>query len=337
MNSQPKSRTTVVVLNWNSHEMTAECIRSLLAMDGAERKILVVDNGSTDGSVELLPQEFPQITVLPQGRNLGFAAGCNVGMRHALAAGAVYVLLVNNDTIVDRCLLQALLDEAERHPEAAMISPKIYYYDSPDRLWWVGGTFSHRTGIPKHLDLRKRDIGQHNVARNIDWATGCVLLIRVRALHDAGLFDEQFFGHVEDVDLSLRVRAAGYSIRYAPLAKVWHKEGVDYRKNAGEHARVFTGSRNLLWLMHKHATRYQWLTFLPNFVVRHVLALVLYSVRRGDFRSAWAVFQGIAAFLRMRANADTSTLPPELMARPKDAKLAGSLGTEKELTDASRD
>jgi len=336
MNSKSTTKITVVVLNWNSHDMTAECIRSLLAMEAGDFEILVVDNGSSDGSVGILRQKFPQITMLPQDRNLGFAAGCNVGMRYALSAGAEYMLLVNNDAIVDRCLLRALLEEAERHPEAAMVSPKIYYHDLPNRLWWVGGTFDHRTGIPKHLGLRKRDTGKYNVARNIDWATGCVLLIRARALHDTGLFDEQFFGHVEDVDLSLRVRAAGYSIRYSPLAMVWHREGVDYRKNAGEHARIFTGSRNLLWLMHKHATRYQWLTFLPNFLVRHVLALVLQSVRHGDLRSAWAVFQGIAAYLRMRAHPESSPLPPELTARPKKTRLPEGLVEEKELADANR-
>lgn len=340
MNSRRTPKTTVVVLNWNSHDMTADCIRSLLAMDATDFEILVVDNGSRDGSVEILPREFPQVTVLPQGSNLGFAAGCNVGMRHALANGAEYVLLVNNDTIVHAHLLRELLDEAERHLGAGMVSPKIYYHDLPDCLWWVGGTLSHWTGIPKHTDLKKKDTGKHDVARNIDWATGCVLLIRARVLREVGLFDERFFGHVEDVDLSLRVRAAGYFIRYAPLARVWHKEGVDYKKNAGEHARIFTGSRNLLWLMHKHATPVQWLTFLPNFLVRHVLALEIYSVCRGDLRSARAVFQGIVAFLRMRSDPACSPLPPELVRTTKEGIPARNLLLENEgkgFSDASRD
>jgi GT2 family glycosyltransferase len=130
MNSKPTSKRAVVVLNWNSHEMTAECIRSLLARDGADCEILVVDKSSTEGSVELQPKEFPQITVFPQDRNLGFAAGCNVGMRYALAAGAEYVLLVNNDTIVDRRLLQALLDEAEPHRQSEVIGERCG--SSPD-------------------------------------------------------------------------------------------------------------------------------------------------------------------------------------------------------------
>lgn len=301
--------TAIIVLNWNSCEMTAECTRSLLAMDAKDFEIVVVDNGSLDGSVEYLSSLFPDVTVIANERNLGFAAGCNIGLRTALSRDVEYALLVNNDTVVDSRLLENLLDEAERHPEAGMVSPKIFYYDYPDRLWWGGGTYTCSTGIPTHVGLKRKDSGMHDAARDIDWGTGCVLLIRAKVLHKVGFFDEQLFGNGEDVDLSLRMRSAGYSIRYTPLAKVWHKEGVDYKKNAGEYVRKFTASRNLLWLVHKHGRASHWVTFVPNFCLRFVLPTVIGSVIRGDLRSAWAVFQGIAAFFRMRANPGSSPLP----------------------------
>jgi GT2 family glycosyltransferase len=327
MNSKPTSKTIVVVLNWNSHEMTADCIRSLLAMDAAEFEVLVVDNGSSDGSAEILSREFPQIAVLPQGRNLGFAAGCNVGMQRALAVGAEHVLLLNNDTIVDTHLLRALLDKAEDHQNAAMVSPKIYYHALPDCLWWVGGTFNLWTGIPKHVDLRKKDNGKHDIARKIDWATGCAMLVRASALRKVGLFDEHFFLNAEDLDLSIRMRRAGYEIWYAPKARLWHKEGVDRRKNGVDHVNAFSGARNLLWIMHKHANIWQLATFWPNFLLRYAGLHVALNIFRGDFRSGWAILRGIAAFFRMRANPESSPFPAAVTAST-ERKLAGSSGED---------
>lgn len=316
-------KVKVVLLNWNSGEMTAECIRSLLAMDAGNFDILVVDNGSKDGSPEFLRKTFPQITVVENGRNLGFAAGCNVGMKLALAEGAEYVLLVNNDTIVDRSMLRELVAEAEQSPRAAIVSPRIYYFDFPDRIWWVGGVYNKWVGIPKHIDLRKKFSPKHENACDTDWATGCVMLIRCDALREAGLFDEVFFAYSEDADLSLRMREAGYKIRYAPRAKLWHKEGVTSRKNTGEHTRLFMGARNILWLMHKHAKPLQWVTFWPCFMVRYVGILGFRSIKAGDFRSAWALFRGILAFWQMRRDSSAAVPVDVALGRQRRPGTAG--------------
>lgn len=294
--------------------MTAECIRSLFAMKADDYQILVVDNGSRDGSVDYLRNEFPQITVFPQERNLGFAAGCNVGMRHALEEGFEYVLLINNDTVVDPAFLSALVDEAQRTPDAAILSPKIYFFDAPDRFWWAGGAFSLWVGIARHVGRKQVDAGQFDLPGPIDWATGCALLVKCEALRQVGLFDERLFGNGEDLDISLRMRRVGYRIWFVPQAKIWHKEGVDYRKNAGEHVRKFTGTRNLLWVMHEHAGTLQWISFLPNFVLRHALFYILLGIWQRDYRSAKAVFGGILAFFRMCSHPELSHLPVELTA-----------------------
>jgi hypothetical protein len=276
--------------------MTAQCIRSLLKMTAEDYEIIVVDNGSKDGSVEYLQGRFPRITVLSQDHNLGFAAGCNVGLKLALERGAKYVLPLNNDTIVDVDLLSELERVAEEHGQAAMISPKIYFWDLPDRLWWAGGEFSLWTGLAKHVGRKEVDKGQFDGNREMDWATGCAVLMRCDVLREVGLFDENFFGNGEDLDLSLRLRKAGYKICYAPRAKLWHKEGVDYQKNVGEQMRKFTVTRNSLYIMYKHARFWQWITFIPNFLVRHMGFYIALSLVRADFRSAWAVIRGVGAF-----------------------------------------
>jgi GT2 family glycosyltransferase len=305
-------KTLITVLNWKTHEMTEECIHSLLKMDGDSFEILIIDNGSQDGSAEYLRQAFPKISLIENASNLGFAAGSNIGMKLALEQGADFVLLVNNDTVVKPNLLAELLAESERHPDAGMVSPKIYYADHPDRIWWAGGTFSLWQGVPRHLGWKEKERGQYETARVIDWATGCVVLLRCDALRQSGLFDDKMFAYAEDLDLSLRMRSLGWQVRYAPAAKLWHKEGFATRRNVGEHVRHFISVRNLLWVMHKHARGLQWLTFCPYFLVRYILLLIFKSLCRGDLKSARAVLEGVAAFWRMRRGSDSTFLPEEL-------------------------
>jgi len=326
-------KTVVVVLNWNSSEMTKQCIQSLLAMEDGSFEILIVDNGSRDGSPDHLRAAFPHVELIASSRNLGFTGGCNLGMKRALRQGADYVLLVNNDTVVKPNFLAELLAESERHPKAGMISPKIYYYDDPDRIWWAGGTFSLWQGVPRHLGWKEMERGRYENTRAIDWATGCGVLLKCAALKDAGLFDEKIFANGEDLDLSLRMRRLGWQIRYTPAAKLWHKEGFATRRNVGEHVRKFTATRNILWVMHKHARPMQWLTFWPYFLTRYVFVVVLKSLYRGDVKSAQSTLAGMVAFWRMRRHPDSQVLPEELMQStrpPTEGAAIGRLGVDAE-------
>jgi len=290
------ARTAIIILNWNSGEMTAECIRSLLSMTASDYEIIVVDNGSKDGSADYLQEQFPSITILRQDHNLGFAGGCNAGIKFALERGMKYLLPLNNDTVVNPDFLSELERVAEEHTRAAMISPKIYFWDPPEQLWWAGGDFSLWTGIPKSIGRRALDLGQFDVGRQLAWATGCAVLIRCDVLREVGVFDERFSSYAEDLDLSLRVRKAGYEIWYGPTAKLWHMEGAATRKNVGEQMRKFSATRNSLYVMYKHANLMQWITFIPNFIVRHMAFYIALSLVRADFRSAWAVIRGVVAF-----------------------------------------
>jgi GT2 family glycosyltransferase len=308
----PKLRVRIVVLNWNGRDMTANCLRSLLAMQDVNFRILLIDNGSSDGSERFLRESFSSVDVIANEHNVGFAAGCNIGMQRALEENAEYVLLVNNDTLLAPNLLRELVKEADANPQAAILSPKIYYFTRPDAIWWVGGTYTCWTGIAKHVDLRKKDTGKHNQMRNLDWATGCVMLLRSEALRRVGLFDERIFGNGEDLDLSLRMRKAGYTVRYVPTARLRHLEGIDYRRNVGEHVRSFTLIRNLLWVMHKHARFYHWLTFWPVFLCYYLPKMLLLQASRGDFRSCFSMLHGVVAFWQMLFRPGFSVLPAAL-------------------------
>jgi hypothetical protein len=279
-------------------------------MSAVKYSITVVDNGSSDNSAEAIRQAFPDVQMIANKQNLGFAAGCNVGMEQALKEpGRDYILLVNNDTVVDTSLLAELVQEADRSPKVAICSPKIYYHDPSDLLWWAGGSYSLWTGMAVHTGRQREDKGQYDNARDLDWATGCVMLLSIKALREVGLFDAKIFANSEDVDLSLRVREAGYLIRYVPTARVWHREGVDLRKNVGEQLRFFMFMRNMLWVLHKHARFYHWLTCWPALLGYYIPRTMIARMRRRDFSSCWGMLCGLVAFWRMLLRPNVSTLP----------------------------
>jgi len=303
-------RVRIVVLNWNGRDMTMDCLHSLLAMSGANYSITVIDNGSSDNSIEAIRQKFPNVQIIANKHNLGFAVGCNIGMEQALKEEeGDYILLVNNDTIVDTGLLAELVQEADRNPQIAICSPKIYYYAPSNLLWWAGGSYSLWTGMAVHTGRRQEDKGQYGCVCDLDWATGCVMLVRIEALREVGLFDAKFFANSEDVDLSLRVREAGYAIRYVPTARVWHREGVSFRENVGEPFRCFMFIRNTLWVLHKHARFYHWFTCWPALLGYYMPRMLIARIVRQDFASCWGLLSGLIAFWQMILRPQVSTLP----------------------------
>ena len=276
--------------------MTAECIRSVLAMDMQDYQIIVVDNGSTDGSAEMLPQEFPQITVLRQEMNLGFAAGCNVGMRYALANGSEYILLLNNDTLVAPDFLREMLSAVKDDPRIGAVCPKIYFADQPELLWYAGADFSLWTGRFKVRGWRELDRGQFGQIREITQATGCAVLTRRRALCDVELFDEQFWAYVEDLDWSIRFLQSGYRLVYIPKARIWHCDGATAVKSLGSGSqaiRQFLSTRNMVLLARKHVRWWQLPTYLIGFFVTHIAFYTALRLWRRDFRALIAIYRGL--------------------------------------------
>ena len=212
----------VVVLNWNRREDTIECLDSVGRMSYPHFKVLLVDNGSTDGSVEAVRAQFPGVEILASRTNLGYAAGCNLGMRYALDEGAEYVLLLNNDTVVDPSTLDTVVAVAEEVPRAGMLSPAVYQYEDPSRVWPAAGHWRRLTlsAIPFRNGGRRGSGGRPQEA---DYVLGCALLMKRRLLEDVGLFDPRFFLYYEDYDLCRRAHAEGYKLLYVPQARIAHK------------------------------------------------------------------------------------------------------------------
>lgn len=215
--------SAIVVLNWNGAEDTIACLKSLAGVLSPSCRALVVDNGSTDGSPDMIRQAFPDIELLLLPSNIGYSGGNNAGFRRVKELQAEYVVFLNNDTVVDPGFCASLLDVLQRNPSAGIAVPKIFYLDLPDTLWYAGGVVRLSTGLIRHVGLRKKDAPEFDRPGTTGYATGCCLAMRCRDFEAAGAFDERFGMYAEDVDLSLRVRSLGMSIDYVPSSRIWHK------------------------------------------------------------------------------------------------------------------
>lgn len=250
MSATPLPLVYAVTVNWNRRDDTLECLESLCALDYPDLRILAVDNASSDGSPQAIAARFPQVEQLLNPENLSFGGGFNAGIRHALAAGADYVFIINNDTTLAPGSVSALV--AQDAPGAGLLAPVIYYAHQPNILWSAGGRTSPYT-LEKNDPLQGRpDPARWPAALEQDFVTGCCMLLPRRTLERVGLFDEAFRLYYEDSDLCLRVRRAGLRILVVPEAKVWHKVASSSGGSSSPNERYWM-ARSSLRFFRKHA------------------------------------------------------------------------------------
>jgi GT2 family glycosyltransferase len=213
----------VTVLNWNGRDDTLACLDSLQDVCYPNYRVIVVDNGSSDGSVAAIHHRFPDQTVIETGENLGFAGGNNVGLRYARECGADYALLLNNDTEVTPDFLSLLVDAIDEDPSIAVVGPTICYRDPADVIWSAGGGIDWKRGSSHMIGLDQREDDAEWTLREVDFVSGCALLVRLSALDEAGYLDERFFAYYEETEWCVRIHRTGYRILHVPEAKIWHK------------------------------------------------------------------------------------------------------------------
>ncbi len=238
-------KASVIVLSWNGMSDLRDCLDALQSQDLADFEVIVVDNGSTDGSADFVAAQYPDVLLIRNAHNLGFAAGNNQGLR--AAAGDVLVLL-NQDTVVRSGWLEALVEVIETHPQCGIAGGKALYPDG--RIQHAGGYVDAKGG-GSHYGHQQRDEGQFDQVREVDYVTGATLAISRQAYEAIGELDEGFApAYFEDVDWCFRAREAGFRVVYTPQAVLMHKEssaGFD-----ASHASLYDFHRNRLRLVLKH-------------------------------------------------------------------------------------
>ncbi|MCW2953660.1 MAG: glycosyl transferase family 2 [Conexibacter sp.] len=242
------------MLSWNGREDTLACLESLARLrDDADVAVLVVDNGSRDGTAAAVRAAHPGVTVIENGANLGFAGGNNAGIVHALAHGAEWVVLVNNDATLAPDAIATMRDAASRHPDAGVLAGKLFFADPPDRIWFAGQRVSLLTGYSGVPDGHGRpDAPEFRVERQVDRAVGAFMAVSRQAIEAAGPLDDDLFAYVEDVDWSLRIRRAGFSVWFVPEAIAHHRVSASSGGEGGSTTALYYGVRNTIVVCERH-------------------------------------------------------------------------------------
>ena len=238
----------IVISNYNGWQDTVQCLESLEKQTYRDFEIILLDDASTNDSVQQLQKHLPANTVfLPQAANAGFAAVNNVGMRRAMADGCDWVLLLNNDTVAAPDFLETLLRET---PAGAVSCPKMLFMDPPDEIWFAGGELDRATGKVKHLGGHAKDGPAFAEKKQVSFITFCCVLLPRSVIETVGFLDETLFMYCEDVDYCIRLADAGVPLWFLPDAKIWHKAGG----SAGGMLSVYYITRNTLYLTCKGKT-----------------------------------------------------------------------------------
>jgi GT2 family glycosyltransferase len=264
----------VIVLNWNRTEDTLECLESLVKLDYPRFEVVVVDNGSRPSPRERILERFPSVTYLETDMNLGYAGGNNVGIRYALARRHDYVLVLNNDTIVEPDILRHAAAVAESDPAIGAVGVKIIAWEDPARIWVAYGEVTYRQGLVRLIGYLSRRAFDEQ--KDVEWVPGTAMFLRRSALEKVGLFDEEFFAYHEDVDWCTAARKQGFRVVFAPGARIVHK---GHRSSGGRGyvtPRQYLAGHNMILFVRKHATPLQ----VAKFVFFQVATLPFQYLRR---------------------------------------------------------
>lgn len=278
-----------VIVNWNGWRDTLSCIESLMKQDYPAQQIVVVDNASTDDSVERIRNAFPQITVLVAERNRGFAAGSNMGIRYALEQGAAFVWLLNNDTVAPEDSLRKLVAGAA-DTKVGLVGTVLRDFWNPARVQaWGGGSTTRSAGFVRHFE-RPFELGRNS------YLTFASVLLRREMLENVGLLDEGYFMYFEDSDLCFRARDAGWQLAVAADTAVLHKEGASNGTRAGANRKSSRLDRIVTASGLRFLDRYgkpRWMA-KPLFVLSRVGKRAL----KGNLEGVRAVMRGIGDWRR---------------------------------------
>lgn len=290
-------RVAIIILNWNGKKNVLECLRSFRHLDYTNYEIVAVDQNSSDGSRDAIVSEFPDVTLICNEDNLGFAEGNNVGIQHALNRGAECIVLLNNDTTVEPNFLRAFVGAAISNRDFDIFGPKIVFDYDPNIIWAAGSHIDWQRGICIQNGYRELDRGQYDTNAEVNALTGCAVMISRKAFETVGFLDSRFFVYYEETDWCARATKAGFRILYVPAAVVRHK--VSATIGASSHAITFYMVRNNLLFVTKNSDGFRRLSLIGKSLCREART-VCGGLIKGRRKDAVVRLRAVAAFVGRR-------------------------------------
>lgn len=242
----------IIILNTNRKDDTLACLSSLQRNRYQNTIIWVLDNSSTDGSVEAIRYQFPQVQIIQLTENKGYAGNNNVGINAALQAGAEWIFVLNEDTILDSNTITNLVKFGASNSQAGILGPLVYHFDEPDIIQSAGGKIT-KGWQATHLGQNEKDQGQYSEPVQVDWISGCAIMVRSNVIEQIGGIDERYFYYWEETEWCLRARNSGWHVWMIPDAKVWHK-GVQRNYQPSPNITYYAVRNRLLTLSKHHAS-----------------------------------------------------------------------------------
>lgn len=291
--SDRKFLVMIIVLTWNNFKDTAECLQSLQKIDYPNYRVVLIDNGSEDDSINKISSLYPELTIIENKKNLGYAGGNNVGIKYAASERAEYILLLNNDLIVEESLVSEFIRVSEQYRDAGILGGSNYYYDKRNMIQFSGGIIDWKRGNVIDTTRHKIDEGQFERVREVDTVAGSCLFIPAKIIKQIGLLDIRYFLNFEETDWCQRIKKAGYRVYSCLAAKVWHKVSVSGKnRKAGINILDYYSVRNkFLFLIKNSPTPFLFLS-LPYHTVKTIFQ-ILQSLSQKKIYEAKLLISGL--------------------------------------------
>lgn len=265
-----EAKVGIVLVNYNGELFQEECLKSIRSSTYKNYEIIIVDNGSTDKSISKVKKVFNNLIILETGENNGVAKGNNIGIKKAIEIGCEYILLLNNDTEIEKDMISNMVKKVNKD---VMVTCKMYYYNQSDVLWCAGGKIHWNKGITSHFGENQKDIGQLDVSRFVEYTPTCCLLIHKDIFKKVGFMDEKYFMYYDDTDFIARCSKKNIKVWYEASAKLWHKVSSS-SGGCESKISVYYLNRNRLYFINKFCNN----KFIPTsyFYITRILKLIKY-------------------------------------------------------------
>ena len=291
--SDIKSSVSIVIPHWNNVDVLSECLESISATDFDNFEIIVVDNASSDNSVSWVSANYPNVKLIENDKNYGYAGGCNIG---AEAASGDLLIFLNNDTVQEKNWISNLVKTINSNDKIAAVQPKILNYYDRNIFDYAGGAGGHMDiycfpfARGRIFSFQENDEGQYNNKEKCFWSSGTCFMVRRELFQKAGGFDESFFAHMEEIDLCWRLYAMGFEVWVEPDSVIYHKNALTLPMYS--HKKYYLNHRNsLLMLLGNYSIKNIFLIGIPRLILEKIACL--YSILMLDWRHFTAILRSL--------------------------------------------